>query len=38
MIYRRRQAVLVQGLTGKQGTFWAEKMIAWPALSTARDT
>ena len=28
MIYRRRQAVLVQGLTGKQGTFWAEKMIA----------
>ena len=28
MIYRRGQSVLVQGLTGKQGTFWAEKMMA----------
>ncbi|GIL38426.1 succinate--CoA ligase subunit alpha [Roseiterribacter gracilis] len=28
MIYRAGQTVLVQGITGKQGTFWAEKMIA----------
>lgn len=27
MIYRSGQSVLVQGITGKQGTFWAEKMI-----------
>jgi len=27
MIYRRGQRVLVQGITGKQGTFWAEKMM-----------
>ncbi|HEY0220042.1 MAG TPA: succinate--CoA ligase subunit alpha [Afipia sp.] len=26
MIYRRSQKVLVQGITGKQGTFWTEKM------------
>ena len=26
MIYRRGQKVLVQGVTGKQGTFWTEKM------------
>jgi succinyl-CoA synthetase alpha subunit len=26
MIYRRGQKVLVQGITGKQGTFWAAKM------------
>ncbi len=26
MIYRRGQRVLVQGITGKQGTFWTEKM------------
>jgi len=26
MIYRRGQKVLVQGITGKQGAFWTEKM------------
>jgi succinyl-CoA synthetase alpha subunit len=28
LILRREHRVLVQGLTGKQGTFWAEKMMA----------
>ncbi len=28
IIFRRRHRVLVQGITGKQGTFWTEKMIA----------
>ncbi len=28
MIYRRQHRVLVQGITGKQGTFWTEKMMA----------
>lgn len=28
MIFRNHQRVLVQGLTGKQGTFWTEKMLA----------
>ena len=28
MIVRRRHRVLVQGMTGKQGTFWTEKMMA----------
>jgi succinyl-CoA synthetase alpha subunit len=27
MIYRRVQKVLVQGITGKQGSFWAQKMM-----------
>lgn len=27
MIYRRGQRVLVQGITGKQGSFWAAKMM-----------
>lgn len=28
MIYRKGQRVLVQGMTGKQGSFWTEKMLA----------
>ena len=28
MIIRGTETVLVQGITGKQGTFWAEKMLA----------
>jgi succinyl-CoA synthetase alpha subunit len=27
MIYRREQKVLVQGMTGKQGSFWSERMM-----------
>ncbi|MEW6767980.1 MAG: succinate--CoA ligase subunit alpha [Pseudomonadota bacterium] len=27
MIYRRNQKVLVQGITGKQGSFWTERML-----------
>ena len=27
MIYRRGQKVLVQGITGKQGSFWAARMM-----------
>jgi succinyl-CoA synthetase alpha subunit len=27
MIYRRDQRVLVQGITGRQGSFWTEKMM-----------
>src|SRR4051794_18843393 len=27
MIYRRGNKVLVQGITGKQGSFWAAKMM-----------
>jgi succinyl-CoA synthetase alpha subunit len=27
IIYRKAQRVLVQGITGKQGTFWTEKMM-----------
>ena len=26
MIIRRTESVLVQGITGKQGTFWSERM------------
>ncbi len=29
MIVRREHRVLVQGITGRQGTFWTEKMIAY---------
>jgi succinyl-CoA synthetase alpha subunit len=29
MIVRREHRVLVQGITGRQGTFWSEKMIAY---------
>jgi succinyl-CoA synthetase alpha subunit len=29
MIVRRKDKVIVLGITGKQGTFWAEKMIAY---------
>jgi len=28
IIYRKAHRVLVQGITGKQGTFWTEKMMA----------
>jgi succinyl-CoA synthetase alpha subunit len=28
IIYRKTHRVLVQGITGKQGTFWTEKMMA----------
>ncbi|RKE69052.1 succinate--CoA ligase subunit alpha [Pseudorhodoplanes sinuspersici] len=28
IIYRKTHRVLVQGITGKQGTFWSEKMMA----------
>ena len=28
MILRRDQTVLVQGITGKQASFWTEKMLA----------
>ena len=28
IIYRKAQRVLVQGITGKQGTFWTEKMMS----------
>ena len=27
IIYRKPHRLLVQGITGKQGTFWTEKMI-----------
>jgi succinyl-CoA synthetase alpha subunit len=32
MIYRKGQRVLVQGITGKQGSFWTEKMAAMGTL------
>lgn len=28
IVFRKQHRVLVQGITGKQGSFWAEKMIA----------
>ena len=31
MIPRREHRILVQGLTGKQGTFWSEKMMEYGA-------
>ena len=29
MIVRKKDRVIVLGITGKQGTFWTEKMIAY---------
>ena len=29
MIVRKNDRVVVLGITGKQGTFWTEKMIAY---------
>ena len=29
MIVRKKDRVVVLGITGKQGTFWTEKMIAY---------
>ena len=29
MIVRKKDRVVVLGITGKQGTFWIEKMIAY---------
>ena len=29
MIVRKNNRVIVLGITGKQGTFWTEKMIAY---------
>ena len=29
MIVRKEERVLIQGITGKQGTFWAEQMRAY---------
>ena len=32
MTPRREHRILVQGLTGKQGTFWSEKMMEYGAI------
>jgi succinyl-CoA synthetase alpha subunit len=34
MIYRKGQRVLVQGITGKQGSFWTEKMAGCGTIIT----
>ena len=34
MIVRREHRILVQGITGRQGSWWTERMIAYGATVT----